>query len=209
MGALTLDARWQCQRRSAGERAVSPPAAAARFYRASLPGQEAGSGGVRWKPVRRKCLWLGEDQAGAGTGGRAHRSLYPARSWPCRAAAMPSQERWVLLRAEQADGIGVGSPSLYLGLEAGKVKTLEGRGQRRGDHPGRSMPSMRPAQAAAPVLEEGGHRGQDPLDGVQVKMGTSPPCAAPSSSTGSAPVAAAISCLTARNRPVPRSALSP
>jgi hypothetical protein len=28
------------------------------------------------------------------------------------------------LKAEQADGIGIGSPVLYLGLEAGKVKAL-------------------------------------------------------------------------------------
>ena len=50
--------------------------------------------------------------------------LYPSEELALLGSRNAQPERWTL-HAEQADGIGVGSPVLYLGLEAGKVKALK------------------------------------------------------------------------------------
>ncbi len=58
----------------------------------------------------------------ASSGERINR-LYPSQELALLGTRDAKPQRW-LLKADQADGIGIGSPVLYLGLEAGKVKQL-------------------------------------------------------------------------------------
>ncbi|GAA0432331.1 MlaD family protein [Aeromonas salmonicida subsp. achromogenes] len=95
----------------------------ARFYRASPLQIDADLSGIKVE-TSPASAWIGGGikLVQAVTGERINR-LYPSQELALLGTRDAKPQRW-LLKAEQADGIGIGSPVLYLGLEAGKVKQL-------------------------------------------------------------------------------------
>ncbi|MGL5040758.1 MAG: MlaD family protein, partial [Aeromonas sp.] len=95
----------------------------ARFYRASPLQIEADLSGIK-VDTSPASAWIGGGITlmQAPNGERVDR-VYPNQSLAQLGTRHAKAQRW-LLHAEQADGIGIGSPVLYLGLEAGKVKQL-------------------------------------------------------------------------------------
>ncbi len=95
----------------------------ARFYRAAPLQIDADLSGIKVE-ASPASAWLsgGIKLVQASSGERINR-LYPNQELALLGTRDAKPQRW-LLKADQADGIGIGSPVLYLGLEAGKVKQL-------------------------------------------------------------------------------------
>lgn len=95
----------------------------ARFYRAAPLQIDADLSGIKVE-TSPASAWLGGGikLVQASSGERINR-LYPSQELALLGTRDAKPQRW-LLKADQADGIGIGSPVLYLGLEAGKVKQL-------------------------------------------------------------------------------------
>ena len=95
----------------------------ARFYRAAPLQIDADLSGIKVE-ASPASAWLsgGIKLVQASIGERINR-LYPNQELALLGTRDAKPQRW-LLKADQADGIGIGSPVLYLGLEAGKVKQL-------------------------------------------------------------------------------------
>ncbi|MBM0490474.1 MCE family protein [Aeromonas jandaei] len=95
----------------------------ARFYRAAPLEIDADLSGIKVE-ASPASAWLsgGIKLVQASSGERINR-LYPNQELALLGTRDAKPQRW-LLKADQADGIGIGSPVLYLGLEAGKVKQL-------------------------------------------------------------------------------------
>ncbi|PTT49022.1 MlaD family protein [Aeromonas sp. HMWF016] len=95
----------------------------ARFYRAAPLQIDADLSGIKVE-TSPASAWLsgGIKLVQASSGERINR-LYPNQELALLGTRDAKPQRW-LLKADQADGIGIGSPVLYLGLEAGKVKQL-------------------------------------------------------------------------------------
>lgn len=95
----------------------------ARFYRAAPLQIDADLSGIKVE-TSPASAWLGGGikLLQASSGERINR-LYPNQELALLGTRDAKPQRW-LLKADQAEGIGIGSPVLYLGLEAGKVKQL-------------------------------------------------------------------------------------
>ncbi|MGY3860687.1 MlaD family protein [Aeromonas lacus] len=95
----------------------------ARFYRAAPLQIDADLSGIKVE-ASPASAWLsgGIKLVQASSGERINR-LYPNQELALLGTRDAKPQRW-LLKADQADGIGIDSPVLYLGLEAGKVKQL-------------------------------------------------------------------------------------
>lgn len=142
----------------------------ARFYRAAPLQIDANLSGIKVE-TSPASAWLagGVKLVQAPAGERIDR-LYPSQELALLGTRNAKPQRW-LLRAEQADGVGVGSPVLYLGLEAGKVKGLKADG--------RGVEITLEIDATyAPLLNQqpqfwkkAAIDGKVRLDGVQVKVG--------------------------------------
>lgn len=95
----------------------------ARFYRAAPLQIDADLSGIKVE-TSPASAWLGGGikLVQANSGERINR-LYPNQELALLGTRDAKPQRWQL-NAEQAEGIGIGSPVLYLGLEAGRVKQL-------------------------------------------------------------------------------------
>lgn len=97
--------------------------ARARFYRAAPLQIAADLSGIKVE-TSPASAWLGGGikLVQAASGERINR-LYPSQELALLGSQDAKPQRW-LLKAAQADGIGIGTPVHYLGLEAGKVTRL-------------------------------------------------------------------------------------
>lgn len=142
----------------------------ARFYRAAPLQIDADLSGIKVE-TSPASAWIGGGikLVQAPTGERLNR-LYPSQELALLGTRDTKPRRWIL-KAEQADGIGIGSPVLYLGLEAGKVNAL------RAAKEGVEI-ELEIAGVYAPLLEQQPQFWKKPaldtrvrVDGVQVKVG--------------------------------------
>lgn len=170
VGPLTLDAKGNASVSLLVNENHSHLLKGARFYRAAPLQIEANLSGIKvdTSPV---SAWLagGIKLVQAPAGERIDR-LYPSQELALLGTRNARPQRW-LLRAEQADGVSIGSPVLYLGLEAGKVKGL------KADDRGVEI-TLEIDAVYAPLLKQqpqfwkkAAIDGKIRLDGVQVKMG--------------------------------------
>ena len=143
----------------------------ARFYRAAPLQIDADLSGIKVE-ASPASAWLGGGikLVQASSGERINR-LYPNQELALLGTRDAKPQRW-LLKADQADGIGIGSPVLYLGLEAGKVKQL--RAAKEGVEIELEIDGM-----YAPLLAQQPQFWKKPaidtkvrVDGVQVKVGS-------------------------------------
>ncbi|MGN5136818.1 MlaD family protein [Aeromonas sp. 164P] len=143
----------------------------ARFYRAAPLQIDADLSGIKVE-ASPASAWLsgGIKLVQASSGERINR-LYPNQELALLGTRDAKPQRW-LLKADQADGIGIGSPVLYLGLEAGKVKQL--RAAKEGVEIELEIDGM-----YAPLLAQQPQFWKKPaidtkvrVDGVQVKVGS-------------------------------------
>ncbi|MGL6515698.1 MlaD family protein [Aeromonas caviae] len=170
LGALTLDAGGNASVELLVNERYRHLLQRARFYRAAPLQVEADLSGIKVE-TSPASAWLagGIKLVQAAKGDRIDR-LYPSQELALLGSRHAKAVSWTL-RAAQADGIGVGSPVLYLGLEAGKVKAL--------DADGRGVAITLEIDAIyAPLLKQqpqfwkkAAIDGKIRLDGVQVKMG--------------------------------------
>lgn len=170
VGPLTLDGNGNARVELRIEEAHRQLLNRARFYRAAPLQIDASLAGIK-VDTSPASTWLagGVKLIQAPTGERIDR-LYPSQELALLGSRNAKPERW-LLRAEQADGVGVGSPVLYLGLEAGRVKGL------KADAKGVEI-ELEIDATYAPLLKQqpqfwkkAAIDGKIRLDGVQVKMG--------------------------------------
>ncbi|WP_323904824.1 MlaD family protein [Aeromonas caviae] len=170
LGALTLDAGGNASVELLVNERYRHLLQRARFYRAAPLQVEADLSGIKVE-TSPASAWLagGIKLVQAAKGDRIDR-LYPSQELALLGSRHAKAVSWTL-RAAQADGIGVGSPVFYLGLEAGKVKAL--------DADGRGVAITLEIDAIyAPLLKQqpqfwkkAAIDGKIRLDGVQVKMG--------------------------------------
>ena len=170
VGPLTLDAKGNASVSLLVNENHSHLLKGARFYRASPLQIEANLSGIK-VDTSPASAWLagGIKLVQAPAGERIDR-LYPSQELALLGTRNAKPQRW-LLRAEQADGVSIGSPVLYLGLEAGKVKGL------KADDRGVEI-TLEIDAVYAPLLKQqpqfwkkAAIDGKIRLDGVQVKMG--------------------------------------
>lgn len=170
VGPLTLDGNGNARVELRIEEAHRQLLNRARFYRAAPLQIDASLAGIK-VDTSPASAWLagGVKLIQAPAGERIDR-LYPSQELALLGSRNAKPERW-LLRAEQADGVGVGSPVLYLGLEAGRVKGL------KADAKGVEI-ELEIDATYAPLLKQqpqfwkkAAIDGKIRLDGVQVKMG--------------------------------------
>ena len=170
LGALTLDAGGNASVELLVNERYRHLLQRARFYRASPLQVEADLSGIKVE-TSPASAWLagGIKLVQAPKGDRIDR-LYPSQELALLGSRHAKAVSWTL-RAAQADGIGVGSPVLYLGLEAGKVKALDA------DDRGVAI-TLEIDAIYAPLLKQqpqfwkkAAIDGKIRLDGVQVKMG--------------------------------------
>lgn len=170
VGPLTLDGTGNARVELRIEEAHRQLLNRARFYRAAPLQIDASLAGIK-VDTSPASAWLagGVKLIQAPAGERIDR-LYPSQELALLGSRNAKPERW-LLRAEQADGVGVGSPVLYLGLEAGRVKGL------KADAKGVEI-ELEIDATYAPLLKQqpqfwkkAAIDGKIRLDGVQVKMG--------------------------------------
>ena len=170
VGPLTLDAKGNASVSLLVNENHSHLLKGARFYRASPLQIEANLSGIK-VDTSPASAWLagGIKLVQAPAGERIDR-LYPSQELALLGTRNARPQRW-LLRAEQADGVSIGSPVLYLGLEAGKVKGL------KADDRGVEI-TLEIDAVYAPLLKQqpqfwkkAAIDGKIRLDGVQVKMG--------------------------------------
>ena len=170
VGPLTLDAKGNASVSLLVNENHSHLLKGARFYRASPLQIEANLSGIKVE-TSPASAWLagGIKLVQAPAGERIDR-LYPSQELALLGTRNARPQRW-LLRAEQADGVSIGSPVLYLGLEAGKVKGL------KADDRGVEI-TLEIDAVYAPLLKQqpqfwkkAAIDGKIRLDGVQVKMG--------------------------------------
>ncbi len=170
LGALTLDVGGNASVELLVNERYRHLLQRARFYRAAPLQVEADLSGIKVE-TSPASAWLagGIKLVQAAKGDRIDR-LYPSQELALLGSRHAKAVSWTL-RAAQADGIGVGSPVFYLGLEAGKVKAL--------DADGRGVAITLEIDAIyAPLLKQqpqfwkkAAIDGKIRLDGVQVKMG--------------------------------------
>ncbi|MGU5818250.1 MlaD family protein [Aeromonas caviae] len=170
LGALTLDAGGNASVELLVNERYRHLLQRARFYRAAPLQVEADLSGIKVE-TSPASAWLagGIKLVQAAKGDRIDR-LYPSQELALLGSRHAKAVSWTL-RAAQADGIGVGSPVLYLGLEAGKVKALDA------DDRGVAI-TLEIDAIYAPLLKQqpqfwkkAAIDGKIRLDGVQVKMG--------------------------------------
>ncbi|MFM5865780.1 MlaD family protein [Aeromonas caviae] len=170
LGALTLDAGGNASVELLVNERYRHLLQRARFYRAAPLQVEADLSGIKVE-TSPASAWLagGIKLVQAPKGDRIDR-LYPSQELALLGSRHAKAVSWTL-RAAQADGIGVGSPVLYLGLEAGKVKALDA------DDRGVAI-TLEIDAIYAPLLKQqpqfwkkAAIDGKIRLDGVQVKMG--------------------------------------
>ena len=170
VGPLTLDAKGNASVSLLVNENHSHLLKGARFYRAAPLQIEANLSGIK-VDTSPASAWLagGIKLIQAPAGERIDR-LYPSQELALLGTRNARPQRW-LLRAEQADGVSIGSPVLYLGLEAGKVKGL------KADDRGVEI-TLEIDAVYAPLLKQqpqfwkkAAIDGKIRLDGVQVKMG--------------------------------------
>ena len=170
VGPLTLDAKGNASVSLLVNENHSHLLKGARFYRAAPLQIEANLSGIK-VDTSPASAWLagGIKLVQAPAGERIDR-LYPSQELALLGTRNARPQRW-LLRAEQADGVSIGSPVLYLGLEAGKVKGL------KADDRGVEI-TLEIDAVYAPLLKQqpqfwkkAAIDGKIRLDGVQVKMG--------------------------------------
>ena len=170
VGPLTLDAKGNASVSLLVNENHSHLLKGARFYRAAPLQIEANLSGIK-VDTSPASAWLagGIKLVQAPAGERIDR-LYPSQELALLGTRNAKPQRW-LLRAEQADGASIGSPVLYLGLEAGKVKGL------KADDRGVEI-TLEIDAVYAPLLKQqpqfwkkAAIDGKIRLDGVQVKMG--------------------------------------
>lgn len=170
VGPLTLDAKGNASVSLLVNENHSHLLKEARFYRAAPLQIEANLSGIK-VDTSPASAWLagGIKLIQAPAGERIDR-LYPSQELALLGTRNARPQRW-LLRAEQADGVSIGSPVLYLGLEAGKVKGL------KADDRGVEI-TLEIDAVYAPLLKQqpqfwkkAAIDGKIRLDGVQVKMG--------------------------------------
>ncbi|MGY3857916.1 MlaD family protein [Aeromonas intestinalis] len=170
VGPLSLDASGNARVALRVEEAHRALLNRARFYRASPLQVDASLAGIK-VDTSPASAWLGGGikLVQAPSGERIDR-LYPSEELALLGSRNAKPARW-LLRADQADGIGIGSPVLYLGLEAGRVKGL------KADAKGVEI-ALEIDATYAPLLRQfpqfwkkAAIDGKIRLDGVQVKMG--------------------------------------
>ncbi|UCM49428.1 MlaD family protein [Aeromonas caviae] len=170
LGALTLDAGGNASVELLVNERYRHLLQRARFYRAAPLQVEADLSGIKVE-TSPASAWLagGIKLVQAAKGDRIDR-LYPSQELALLGSRHAKAVSWTL-RATQADGIGVGSPVLYLGLEAGKVKALDA------DDRGVAI-TLEIDAIYAPLLKQqpqfwkkAAIDGKIRLDGVQVKMG--------------------------------------
>ena len=170
LGALTLDAKGNASVSLVVNEGYQHLLKRARFYRASPLQVQADLSGLKVETSPASAWLAGGIKLVQATGGERIDRLYPSQELALLGSRDARPERWTL-RAEQADGIGVGSPVLYLGLEAGKVKAL--KAEERG-----VAITLEIDAVYAPLLKQqpqfwkkAAIDGKIRLDGVQVKMG--------------------------------------
>ncbi|MFB2829945.1 MlaD family protein [Aeromonas jandaei] len=95
----------------------------ARFYRAAPLQIDADLSGIKVEASPASAWLSGGIKLVQASSGERINSLYPNQELALLGTRDAKPQRW-LLKADQADAIGIGSPVLYLGLEAGKVKQL-------------------------------------------------------------------------------------
>ncbi|MBV7437666.1 MlaD family protein [Aeromonas sp. sif2416] len=170
VGPLTLDAKGNASVSLLVNENHSHLLKGARFYRAAPLQIEANLSGIK-VDTSPASAWLagGIKLVQAPAGERIDR-LYPSQELALLGTRNARPQHW-LLRAEQADGVSIGSPVLYLGLEAGKVKGL------KADDRGVEI-TLEIDAVYAPLLKQqlqfwkkAAIDGKIRLDGVQVKMG--------------------------------------
>ncbi|UNP90132.1 MlaD family protein [Aeromonas encheleia] len=170
VGPLTLDAKGNASVSLLVNEIHRHLLKGARFYRAAPLQIEANLSGIK-VDTSPASAWLagGIKLVQAPAGERIDR-LYPSQELALLGTRNAKPQRW-LLRAEQADGVSIGSPVLYLGLEAGKVKGL------KADDRGVEI-TLEIDAVYAPLLKQqpqfwkkAAIDGKIRLDGVQVKMG--------------------------------------
>mgnify|MGYP002141880761 FL=1 len=170
LGALTLDTSGNASVSLVVNEPYQHLLKRARFYRASPLQVQADLSGLKVETSPASAWLAGGIKLVQATGGERIDRLYPSQELALLGSRDARPERWTL-RAEQADGIGVGSPVLYLGLEAGKVKAL--KAEERG-----VAITLEIDAVYAPLLRQqpqfwkkAAIEGKIRLDGVQVKMG--------------------------------------
>ena len=170
LGALTLDAKGNASVNLVVNEGYQHLLKRARFYRAAPLQVQADLSGLKVEASPASAWLAGGIKLVQATGGERIDRLYPSQELALLGSRDARPERWTL-RAEQADGIGVGSPVLYLGLEAGKVKAL--KAEERG-----VAITLEIDAVYAPLLKQqpqfwkkAAIDGKIRLDGVQVKMG--------------------------------------
>lgn len=170
LGALTLDAGGNASVELLVNERYRHLLQRARFYRTAPLQVEADLSGIKVE-TSPASAWLagGIKLVQAAKGDRIDR-LYPSQELALLGSRHAKAVSWTL-RAAQADGIGVGSPVFYLGLEAGKVKALDA------DDRGVAI-TLEIDAIYAPLLKQqpqfwkkAAIDGKIRLDGVQVKMG--------------------------------------
>ncbi|MBZ6065844.1 MlaD family protein [Aeromonas schubertii] len=141
----------------------------ARFYKAAPLQVEADLSGIRVDSTAASG-WIGGGIKMVQVKGARVDTLYPSRELATLASPGRAARSWTL-RAAHAEGIGIGTPLYYLGIEAGKVKALKGDGK------GVSV-TVELSSPFAPLLGEHTRFWRLPAvdarlggDGVKVKMG--------------------------------------
>lgn len=170
LGALTLDTSGNASVSLVVNERYQHLLKRARFYRASPLQVQADLSGVKVETSPASAWLAGGIKLVQAAGGDRIDRLYPSEELALLGSRNAQPERWTL-HAEQADGIGVGSTVLYLGLEAGKVKAL--KAEERG-----VAITLEIDAVYAPLLRQqpqfwkkAAIEGKIRLDGVQVKMG--------------------------------------
>ncbi|MGY3931759.1 paraquat-inducible protein B [Aeromonas encheleia] len=170
VGPLTLDAKGNASVSLLVNENHSHLLKGARFYRAAPLQIEANLSGIKVDTSPASAWLAGGIKLVQAPAGERIDKLYPSQELALLGTRNARPQRW-LLRAEQADGVSIGSPVLYLGLEAGKVKGL------KADDRGVEI-TLEIDAVYAPLLKQqpqfwkkAAIDGKIRLDGVQVKMG--------------------------------------
>ncbi|MFQ2091457.1 MlaD family protein [Aeromonas taiwanensis] len=170
LGTLTLDAGGNARVDLLVNDGYQHLLQRARFYRASPLQVEADLSGFKVEASPASAWLAGGIKLVQAPQGKRIDRLYPSQELALLGSRNARPARWTL-RAEQADGIGIGSPVFYLGLEAGKVKGLKAED-------GGVAITLEIDATYAPLLKQqpqfwkkAAIDGKIRLDGVQVKMG--------------------------------------
>ncbi|MCH7373243.1 MULTISPECIES: MlaD family protein [Aeromonas] len=170
VGQLTLDASGNASIELQVSEAYRPLLTRARFYRAAPLQIAADLSGIKVESSPASAWLAGGIKLVQVPSGERIDRLYPSQELALLGSRNAKPQPWVL-RAEQADGIGIGSPVLYLGLEAGSVKAL------KADARGVEI-TLEINAIYAPLLKQqpqfwkkAAIDGKIRLDGIQVKMG--------------------------------------